>query len=179
MRHIMLDLETVSNRYDAGIASIGAIRFDPNTQQLGESFYMVLERSSMKLGHVDVDTMLWWAQQEREALRVLYDDSLSRVNLSVALLSFTVFCKSVPESIVWGNGSTFDNVILHNAYDDMGLECPIGRKLDYCYRTVRRMFPMEEEARQGVYHNALDDARHQARHLMKVLRKINWEKEPK
>jgi|SRR6185312_4859567 len=154
MRHIMLDLETVSSHYDAGIASIGAVRFDPKTQQLGEELYLILDRASMKLGHIDVDTMIWWSQQSHEVLSILCDDNLPRIHLSEALLHFTAFYNQVPNSIVWGNGSTFDNVILHNAYDIFNLDCPIGMKLDYCYRTVRRMFPLDEEERQGTHHNA-------------------------
>ena len=42
MKHIMVDLETLSSKNNAAIASIGAIEFNPETGKQGQSFYEII-----------------------------------------------------------------------------------------------------------------------------------------
>jgi hypothetical protein len=75
--------------------------------------------------------------------------------------------KSLP---VWGNGAVFDNTILSNAYFNTGREPPWKCWDDRCYRTVKALFHwVKSDDREGVYHNALDDAVYQTKHLIKIL----------
>lgn len=69
---------------------------------------------------------------------------------------------------VWGNGSDFDNVILRNAYAAIGSTYPWRYNDNMCYRTIKNLAPDVKMARQGVHHNALDDARSQALHLIAI-----------
>ena len=39
MKHIMLDLETMSTASNAAIVAIGAVEFEPETGKLGREFY--------------------------------------------------------------------------------------------------------------------------------------------
>jgi len=41
---------------------------------------------------------------------------------------------------------------------------------DRCYRTMKSLYPQIPMERDGVHHNALDDAISQARHLMAILK---------
>jgi exodeoxyribonuclease VIII len=73
---------------------------------------------------------------------------------------------------VWGNGATFDNVILANAYDACRIRRPWKYYADMCFRTVRNQYPHVQVKRQGTHHNALDDALTQAHHLQAIYKEM-------
>ena len=51
MNHLMIDLETMGNKPNAPVVSIGAVFFEPSTGELGEEFYHVVSlKSSMDGG---------------------------------------------------------------------------------------------------------------------------------
>jgi len=89
------------------------------------------------------------------------------MSLRNALDSFRAWLSGVELDGVWGNGASFDNVILSEAYRRIGSEAPWPFWKDRCYRTVKSMavVPM---SRTGTHHNAIDDARDQALHLMTI-----------
>ena len=70
---------------------------------------------------------------------------------------------------MWGNGATFDNVILANAYRGAGLPVPWKFWNDKCYRTIKGFFPQIKLQRIGTHHNAQDDAESQAWHLINMV----------
>jgi len=159
----MLDLETVDTAPTSAIVSIGAVYFCPETKKLGREFYQPVNvNSCYKLGLTKSEkTLDWWQTQSVEARRVFIDND--RVNLGYALNEFSVFTDK--GCYVWGNGAAFDNAILANAYNVLGLATPWKFYNDRCYRTIRTLLP-ESMDRIGIHHNALDDAKTQATHLM-------------
>ena len=159
----MLDLETVGNTSQSAIIAVGAVKFG---DKVTEAFYTVIDlESSFKAGlKADASTIMWWMKQSEEARKQF--DVVGEL-LAKALLDFSLWVGDSP--VVWGNGATFDNVILSNAYNLCGLPRPWSYKDDMCYRTVRNMFPDVSCKREGVYHNAVYDARNQANHLIKIL----------
>jgi len=42
--------------------------------------------------------------------------------------------------------------------------------MDRCYRTMKELIQMPFDERSGSYHNALDDAMYQTKHLLKILK---------
>lgn len=162
--HIMIDLETMGTRPNAPIIAIGAVTF--NSAGIGDTFYTnVSLKSCVDSGAViDPDTVMWWMRQSDAARRAL-DEGGS--DLDVALRDLSSF---FPKSVygVWGNGATFDNVLLREAYTRAGVQCPWPFWLDKCYRTVKGAYPDVEISRGGTHHNALDDASSQAGHLIDI-----------
>ena len=65
--HGMIDLETLSTRPDATILTVGAIKFDPYTNEEPHSgLYLRLnvdEQSELDR-HVDDNTLEWWGKQD-------------------------------------------------------------------------------------------------------------------
>lgn len=178
MKHFMLDLETLDTTPTAAIASIGLVHFYPDHGTLGPEFYCLVDgESCQRVGMtVGADTVGWWAQQGDSVRSILYDSQ--RLDIQNALLAVSTFLYvhgDYDENVLWGNGSIFDNVILRNAYERCNLEQPWKPKHDFCFRTMKKMFIVEEPPREGNFHNSLDDARHQARWLMKLLTKLDWE----
>lgn len=174
--NIMLDLETLSSRHDAAIVAIGACTFDKYIEgwdMCRATFYIpVIPASSQALGfHVDAKTVQWWVKQSDEARAVLNDPEA--VPLVEALEKFASFCHANGPAVVWGNGATFDNVILRNAYDRAGIAAPWSYRNDMCYRTLKNLRPDISFEPHGTAHNALDDAVAQARHAEHILAAMN------
>ncbi|KTI48834.1 hypothetical protein ASV03_04715 [Enterobacter hormaechei subsp. steigerwaltii] len=174
MNHLMLDMETLGVSVSAPIISIAAVFFDPKTDSLGESFYKIITlESSLANGSIEPRTLAWWMAQSDEARRVFNDTSA--VMLKDALYQFSEFVNSNGNTEplqVWGNGASFDNAIIANAYRHFGLELPWPFRND---RDVRTIVTLCEELknvnvlnmieREGIHHNALDDAIYQARYV--------------
>lgn len=171
-QHVMVDLETMGTGNEAAIVSIGAVKFDPMGGGIDDALYVgVSLASSVAFGlKIDPDTVLWWLDKERDTARkaLLASDF---VDLPTALegLAMWIGDKSVP---VWGNGATFDNVILRNAYQKVGLSCPWSYRDDRCYRTFKNLAPDIECPTFGLLHQALDDATAQAQHMQLIVKAL-------
>lgn len=168
MNHVMLDLETMGTRTNAAIVAIGAAAFDDTG--ILDTFYQVVNlESSVALGMViEPQTVLWWLKQEDPARKELY--SKQGENLTTALAQFAEWLPQ--NSAVWGNGASFDNAILSNAYKLADMEQPWSYRDDRCYRTIKAMNPGIKLERTGTLHNALDDAISQALHLGEIWREL-------
>ena len=178
--HLMIDLETMGTNTNAPIVVIGAVFFDPQTGEIGPVFYIVISLTdAMNTGAVpDGGTIEWWLKQSSEARAAILTD---QVKLKDALSRFREFINEYSDEKlvqVWGNGATFDNAILRTSYERLNIPCPwryyndrdvrtiveLGKTIDFDARTV---IPFE-----GVRHNALDDARHQAKYVTATIQKL-------
>ncbi|HIB7267520.1 TPA: 3'-5' exoribonuclease domain-containing protein, partial [Escherichia coli] len=168
--HLMIDLETMGKNPDAPIISIGAIFFDPQTGDMGPEFSKTIDLETAG-GVIDRDTIKWWLKQSREAQSAIMTDEIP---LDDALLQLREFIDENSGEFfvqVWGNGANFDNTILRRSYERQGIPCPwrycndrdvrtiveLGKAVDFDARTA---IPFE-----GERHNALDDARYQAKYV--------------
>ncbi len=164
----MIDLETLDTTSWAVIRSIGACIF--NEQGVVKTFYQnVSPESCTALGmSTSAETLQWWSEQPLEARSVLETDQIPLKEALLALRSW-YGRRSMP---TWGNGPDFDNAILQSAYKCVGMDCPWKFWDNRCLRTARSLFPGEVNEFQGVKHNAMDDAVHQARILIELDRKL-------
>ncbi|HHI2102210.1 TPA: 3'-5' exoribonuclease [Escherichia coli] len=175
--HLMIDLETMGKNPDAPIISLGAIFFDPQTGEMGPEFSKTIDLDTAG-GVIDRDVIKWWLKQSREAQSAILTDEIP---LDDALLQLREFIDENSCGFyvrVWGNGVNFDNVILRRSYERQGIPCPWRYCNDRDVRTivelgnsigfdVRMTIPFE-----GVPHNALDDARHQAKQVSAIWQKL-------
>lgn len=178
MRHIMLDLETLGTKPGSVILSIGAVLFDPKTGELGEEFSACISLiSSREAGlTVDPNTEAWWDKQSDDARSVL----LGAKNPVCPTLTqvLTLFKSWVQEHsiekqnrLIWGNGASFDVPLLEAAYEAVGLTPPWNYWGSMCFRTMKNLYrDVVPPPREGTHHNALDDAKHQAQHLILILK---------
>ena len=175
--HLMIDLETMGKNPDAPIISIGAIFFDPQTGDMGPEFIKTIDLETAG-GVIDRDTIKWWLKQSREAQSAIMTDEIP---LDDALLQLREFIDENSGEFfvqVWGNGANFDNTILRRSYERQGIPCPwryyndrdvrtiveLGKAIDFDARTA---IPFE-----GERHNALDDARYQAKYVSVIWQKL-------
>lgn len=164
--NVMVDLETLGNSSHSAIISIGAVEFTEDG--LGRDFYCLVDPQSCQdyRLRMDASTVMWWMQQSDQARAAFKGKGLT---LDTALASFTEWFN--PKACMWGNGATFDNVILDNAYKAAGMKRPWHFTKDRCYRTLKALYPqIKADDREGTYHNALDDAVYQANHAIKILK---------
>ena len=172
MTALMFDLETLSKRPTAAIASIGACRFDPRGNSLGETFHLhvSLENCTRHGLHLDADTLLWWLSQNEAARRALIAGQEEAAPLVTALDAFAEFITgSGPEAEIWCNGNSFDLPILANAYHAAGMPVPWHFWQERDLRTLKALNKGARIERAGVHHTALDDACHQARLVQHIL----------
>lgn len=164
---IMVDIETMSTRSNAAICSIGAVKFTIE-DGIVDTFYVTVDPVSCKnLGlHFSKDTVAWWKEQNKEALKELLKNNIP---LHDALEAFSDWygTKSKP---TWGNGAAFDNVIIQNAYLVCDKPRPWKYPDDRCYRTMRALVDIPMDPFDGTVHNALHDAIYQTKHLLKILK---------
>lgn len=167
--HIMVDLETLGNGNDALILSIGACKFHPRGIGIEDTFYQRIDPESARVcgGVMDISTIMWWMDQSDEARKELTNTE-GRVSIFDALTAFNAFVGG--DTAVWGNGATFDNVIVRSAMKGCGIE-PVWKFWnDQCYRTMKNRFRSIKLERVGTHHNALNDAVSQAKHLQAIFR---------
>lgn len=178
MKDIMLDLETVGSSAGCGILSIGAVAFDYHEQKLGDTFDVVVRRNSCLMAGLreDEDTLKWWKKQSPAARHVLElaEDPDNSLELREALNEFNEYLSdfgSPRDVCVWANGADFDLPIIIHAYKAVGLE-PGWKFFNHrCFRTLKNnpYYNTTPPPRNGVAHNALDDAVAQAEHAMAIF----------
>lgn len=173
MNNVMIDLETLGTTPGSVILSIGAVAFDPVTLELGTKYYSIISTKSC-LAHdlwVEEATAKWWDEQSAEAQKVLFE-AQDGPDIVTVLEGFTEYLNVVgdPKTIrMWGNGSDFDNALLACAYTAIEKPLPWQFYNNRCYRTIKGLAPaIKINLGDGVHHNALDDAKAQAIHLMKI-----------
>lgn len=172
---VVIDLETMGTSYNAAIVALGAVALVDG--EVHSEFYARISLgSSLAAGCVvDASTVEWWMTQEPFARKEV-DGSLEQRQLGEALNDFFTWFTMLPWEgtlpFAWGNGPSFDCVILRNACAAVGITAPWRY---YGERDIRTILDLYPEARgilfQGVKHHALDDARHEARMLALALRK--------
>ncbi|UMR98437.1 exonuclease [Escherichia coli] len=177
--HLMIDLETMGTNTNAPIVVIGAVFFDPQTGESGPVFYIVISLvDAMDTGAVpDGRTIEWWLAQSSEARSAILVD---QVKLKDALLQFREFINEhSDEKIiqVWGNGATFDNAILRTSYERLNIPCPWRYRNDRDVRTIVELgkvtgLDIGVIRFKGVRHNAMDDARHQAKYVSVIWQRL-------
>ena len=172
-KHIMIDLETLGTVADAVILSIGAVKFDLDSDSIdNEGFYAsVSVDSNMEFKRrIQEDTLIWWLKQSHDAQQVFHE---AKQSLPSALEELSDWIGDMNFN-VWSNGADFDLPMLSHAYTQIGMETPWKFWNSNCFRTYKKL-PGAKAAvlpNSGVKHNALDDAVTQVRSLQAIQRAL-------
>jgi hypothetical protein len=168
---IMLDLETMGGTPQAAIIAIGACAFDIGMNAITSEFYEVvaLESAVRAGGVMDPSTVLWWMRQN-DAARSAFERPGLPIVEALDMFSAWLGCRDpLAANKVWGNGASFDNVIFGSAYRNCQMVTPWSFWNDRCYRTMKNIYANVPMVRTGTAHNALEDAKSQALHLMAMF----------
>ncbi|MEN0578411.1 3'-5' exoribonuclease [Phytobacter palmae] len=183
MTHLMVDLETMGSNPEAPIIAIGAVFFDPGTGKTGPELYQIVSlESAMEFGaKPDAATIIWWMKQSAEARAAITGgDAISLMDAIDNLDEFihTNSANGIKYVQLWGNGSSFDNVILRRAYEQVGAELSVPFWNDRDVRTIVELGkvvginPRYQIPFDGDMHNALADARHQVKYVSAIWQRL-------
>lgn len=171
IERVMVDIETLGLAPGDAILSVGAVRF--GTGGLGDEFYREISLESCQDAGLELDagTLEWWLDQDDAVTGVLVGgDSLDDV-----LEDFATFYGAAEE--IWAFSPSFDCDILAAAYDAVGLVEPWSYREERCCRTMASLPIWPDLDQSGDEHDALDDARYQARQTAEALRSLHTGKE--
>lgn len=177
MKHIMLDLETLSTQPTAAILSIGACLFDRDGVKDNFTFYANVDpecyelRVSESYFHRSHDTMDWWRlPANAEAYSSLLPN---RLIINRAIADFINWLPVDKQSyLIWSNGADFDLPVITHAMRWCDFKAPWSHKNTRCYRTVKNLFPFVPFVPIGTAHKADDDAKAQANHLISIAKEF-------
>lgn len=168
---VMVDIETMGNMSHSAIVSVGAVRFDLETGEIGEKFYMNVDlQSCLDAGLIiNADTLMWWLNQNKAARNKIIEKGHP---LSKALFSLSAFVTK--DDQVWGNSARFDLGILSDAFNTLKIPIPWDFRKERCVRTLVSFAPeiKEKEPNTGVAHDALADCVFQISYCSKIYKKL-------
>lgn len=162
----MIDLETFGTTPGCAIRSIGACTFALSGDHTERSYYRNIDTHSSLYArlHIEESTHTWWKQQSEEARNSLLVDPQP---LSKVVDEFYQWCAALGagnDLYVWAQGSNFDPGLWEAALRALRVAKTPWRFYN-CFdtRTLYYLagFNPKSVSREGTYHNALDDARHQ------------------
>ena len=165
----MLDIETMATSPRATILTLGAVKFDPFTDEFFDEMYIRIDiEEQEKLGReIDPSTLEWWGKQDPEIMMEAFSDE-DRISLNEAMDLFHKFAWGCDK--VWSHGAVFDIVIIEDLLRQMGRTEPW--KFWDC-RDTRTLFDLADpDMPQSAKHNALEDAKRQAIGVQNVMRKL-------
>jgi hypothetical protein len=176
-RDIMIDIETLATGPNAVILTIGALRFDPYSDDTGvdvhdmRHFYCRIDPGSFDYPEAEIneDTLAWWAKQPQRIQDEAFGEGVDRLDVKTALDQLFSFCR--PCDRIWANGPAFDIVIIESAAKRLGVQLPWNFWQIRDCRTMFRLMPERDQRSNN--HNALDDCYLQTIKLQKVLKHYN------
>jgi len=171
--HMMIDLETLDTKASAVVLSAGVAVFTKDAV-LDKRHLLLDVDKQLKSGRtVSFSTLCWWMRQSYVAKGGVFNSGcadMKELRWLIIMLN-DVFemhgCK-----YVWSHGASFDIPILENIEEQVEISLPWAFWNVRDTRTFFDTLPNSKTSRQGVYHNALDDAVHQASCVMKGLREL-------
>lgn len=174
---VMLDLETLGNKSNSALLSIGAVEFNIETGETGREFYKVIDlQTCLDVGLIiNASTFYWWMQQNQTARDAICNDK--KFALGTVLHMFSAWMKDCIQGIeIWGNGARFDIGIMEDAYVACGYQ-----KMPWDFRSERDVrtlvsFAPDIKANHpftGTVHHPIDDCKHQIRYCHSIKKKLN------
>ena len=160
----MIDIETLGTKPGCVILSIGAVEFGDD--QLGREFYIEIGLADcQQLGlTIDSETVRWWMGRETKP------PVNGVVPLRSALTMLADELSGWEDKFVWANSPSFDISILEAAYHVTCVDPPWSFRNCRDFRTAKHLlapdFDPATVPSQGDDHNALADAKWQAKALM-------------
>jgi hypothetical protein len=162
----MIDCETLSTELNAQVLTIGAVKFNPNGDDILDTIYLKIDIESCSDLNLDISesTIEWWSKQKPDAL----EDALSetgRLDVKDAMKLLYKFCSA--GTGFWSHGAIFDIVVLEQIFKKLKIGVPWKY---YQVRDTRTLFSLgiDPTMPTTTAHNAIDDAIAQVRSVQTV-----------
>jgi hypothetical protein len=177
---LSIDIETLGINIDSQILSIGACIFDINSGDILHTSYSAINLDPNKTINATSGAVSFWIEQvinNRKALNGLLCSAhpySASVDLPSALNRLSDFIAVYKPETVWANSPKFDLAMLEYQYKSHGIDIPWKYNQDRCLRTLRHLcgdITVEKED-NWVTHNALSDAKWQAKYISQAIAEI-------
>ena len=178
---VVIDVETLAKHANAVVASVACVAVFRKTGKVVKEFHeQISVQESLKLGFerdsygVKDSTVDWWIKQSDAARLELCGTKQPREVFLYLLDWFHGLAESY-DLRVWGNGLKFDIDKLERHFVRLGYAVPWSGFAERDIRTAVELGrelginPKADIAFDGVAHNALDDARHEAKYLFAIF----------
>lgn len=180
--HLMIDIETIGTAASTVVLSVGVCSFNKEGVHAKKEWTLDMQEQ-IKLGRTfDQDTLFWWMKQKDEAKKA-FDPKLPKIALKEFFAEFEAFIdeelakqkEKRDELKPWGNCSMFDLTIIEDLYRNQGAgkdAIPWKFWNVFSYRTFNHLTKAKDLVkREGIYHNAADDAEYQAKCVIAFWKK--------
>lgn len=172
-KHATIDLETLDTKPSATVLSLGAVKFNPFTDEepYDELYLKILVDDQDRLGRTSSDaTIEWWSKQDPAIMEESFDQT-GAVTVEQALCILTKWVWGV--DVLWGQGYGFDFTIIEDMYRSIGKPIPYNF---WQVRDSRTLFSVcKEDPRKKIQnnlHNALADAYYQSKAIQLAYREL-------
>ncbi len=182
MDQLMIDIESLGTNTDCPVISIGAVWFDIKTRTIGPDFYAILDVADQidtKIRFADASTLRWWMGQSNAAKTIFKDNPAPTKQVLELfrkwIMNFTgSTAQTTKKCFPWGNGNSFDLVIMESLFKDYGVVCPWNYYSQRDLRTYKEFIGKgaKVEKLEGVNHNAKDDCINQINYIFKHAENI-------
>lgn len=104
MKDIMIDCETMSEKPNGAIVSIGAVQFDMGTGEIGKKFYKNIDlQSCINYGlTLSAGTIMWWMSKDKEAQNSLLKDCFDLQDALEYFEDWLISCQA-DKCRIWAN----------------------------------------------------------------------------
>lgn len=168
----MIDTETLAQCNNAALVQIGACKFSFQKGIFDEFLINVDPADCNKHGlKIDKDTVDWWWKQPAEVRQSWMTEPHP---LKYSMEALTTWMGDNKHS-VWAHGSSFDHVILENAWRAVGMEPNWKYWNLYDSRTIFNVAGINNKnlrKNDNMAHNALADAKAQTLTLIELLKDV-------
>ena len=166
----MFDLETLDTGPNAVVLTLGAVKFDPRSNYIDPEGLLlrfdVDQQFAMGRVHSE-STIEWWSKQAPETQEAAFGGE--RMDIADALDLLHKFMWN--RERVWSQGS-FDVNIMENLLTSLKRPFPWQY---WAVRDSRTLFDfVDGELDRSKHHDAMEDAKSQARGVQVALKKIGW-----
>ena len=170
----MVDLETLGTGSNSVVVSVGLVAFNISTGEIIAELDIGLNLNQQIRtgGIIDGDTLEFHFSQAPDSIQRMAQRKIVDVKEGLDIISN--FIRATGITSIWGNGASFDCVILRNLYARHLKAFPLGFWTDRDLRTAVDIYNIDVGAVPfvGIRHYCLDDAKHQVKILTdKSLRK--------
>lgn len=176
-KECMADIETLGTRPDCVVLSIALVKFDLDGEDTFESilddpsrvFYTTLDTAAQSHRTIQQSTLDWWKQfpQQRELI-----DSARKHHPRDALIAVNNWVENDKPNL-WGNGATFDNVIINDLYETFAVNSAFPYYQARDLRTLKQLAGKPKLPFSNPQpHNALYDAAYEVLCAQEYYRRL-------
>ena len=172
---VMIDLETLDTTSTSVVATIAAIKFNPEfdyrqAKDPTELEHLYIKVDLNQIGRTSSqETLDWWNTQDSEIKEDVFNDDGNRYSLNAAMALLNEWVAGADH--YWANGIVFDYSILEDCNRQFGFTSPWKYWQVMDARTIYKMVP-DHTIPQSGKHNALWDCFNQIQRLTDCFNRL-------